>query len=324
MGIFKRRFAAKAAAVFLLLVVAGAVYAWKTHLFSCGRSVSSAEWEFYQNMFRAEVSAHYYLEYGMDLDTAGSWNVPCEGQTASQMLARLARGEIARDDALRQLAQELGAEPMDPFSQMARELEEVNARRAADKNSGLPVYGTEAYTIQTYYLEQKSACETAIVGALMQQALQQPAILQDAYEQMQPEDFLPDIETELVLYQIDAEEYARDPNAVTKGLSAVEQSLRSGQILLAEQAQELTGFPVVVSERQLKSKEISREDSAAMQLLGMAKEAEQGGCFFPDEQTLVYVKTLRGLQKPALSDCSAAVAAWYANRMFEESIPPRC
>lgn len=320
MQIFRRHFAAKAAVVLLLLTAVAVVYAWKAHLFSCGRFVSSAEWEFYQSMFRAEVSAQYYQEYGLDLDTDAAWNISCDGQTASQMLARMACEEIARDDALRQLAQELNTEPMDKFSDMAKQLEQVNLQRTADKSSGQPVYGTETYTMQTYYLEQKSACETAVVGALMQQALQQPAILQDAYNQMQPEDFLQDIETELVLYQIDAEEYTRNPDAVSNGLSAMEESLRSGQLLSAEQAQELSGFPVTVAERQLKTKEISREDATAAQMLALAQECEQNGCFYMDETTLVYVKSLDGTEKPPLSDCSATVAAWYANQLFDQTL----
>lgn len=309
-----------ALAVLAVVLLAAILLLRCTHFLLCGRCVQAEEWNFYQDMFRAQVSAEYYQQYGLELDTDSAWNVSCDGKKPRTSLQETAAAAIVQDDTLRRLAAEYDVEPMPSFVQMSEELQDVNSQRTEDKSNGLVVYGTVEYTMETYYLEQKSACETAVVEAMMQQILQSPAELQQAYQQMQPEDFPQALQAELVMYQIDAEEFYRDQDAADKAMRALEAELSQARVPDAQQAQEIAEMPVTVSEKWIDSQSMSREDDTSAHLLAESKKHGQGGYFLEDEGTLVYVKAVKGTEKPPLENNEMIAAAWLANHRLDEAL----
>lgn len=302
----------------LILLAAGLVFL-QGHFAACGRWVGRREWDFYQSMFRAQVSSAFCQQYGMEMDTPEDWNKPCEGTTAQKALDEQTALAIRRDDRLRQLSKEYQVQQLPSFAAMLRRMKQVNQDRSANKQQGQPVYGTLQYDCSTYYSTLKSECETQVIGAMMDHALKDPVLLRQVYEQMQPEQFPRTICAELVLYHVDPDGRCEQPHLTRQAAAELRAKVEETGAVSQQQADSLTGFPVLIWEQTLDSSKISREESQHAELLFAAQTAGEGRCFVLEEGSSAfwYVKKLSGTEKPPLETNQVTVAAWHANNEYD-------
>lgn len=286
-----------------------------------GLDISQAEREFYSQMAMSEVAQYFYQTYGVELGTGEEkWGTDFGGETPNQVMESRIQEQKRYDDALRALAEEYGQAPFVELEAMEAEREVFNRQRQEGLANGEVIYGPEQYGAVEYYLYRRERAETALVGAIMDDAVaNRQDILRERYEALPTEELTSKRSAVLAVYAIDSEEFADEARA-----EAALARLMQGKDGTQEELSRVAGLPVSRSELELDSAALSREDSFSADLLARAQEAGEGACFRAPRYAgagfdCVY-RVLRFSfgERPAFEEAMMTVAAAYANEVFEE------
>ena len=286
------------------------------------------EYNFYAQLRRAEVSAYFFQEHGVELGAdEGAWEQSYGGETPAKMLDQLVMEQAGYDQALRTLSERYDTAPMPTYREMTEELTEFNQQRQETLESGGVIYGPTQYGAIEYYLTLRGNAETALVGAIFDDALENhDKELRERYEAMTAEELRRHFMARLVLYSIEPEEFAANPEAAEQAQRVVMKLLEQDAETPVETLSAQAGLPVSGRELLLDSGTLSREDSFSPALLSQAANCGVGGCFIAplsadSSYTGVYlvVETDAG-DKPDFEDAKITVAAQYANEIFEREM----
>lgn len=314
-----------------VLTVVAALWLFGTLLTAChmsgepgetkGPEPSQAERAFYSRMAMSEVTQYFYQTYGAELGTdEEKWASDFGGEIPNQVMEQRIREQKDYDDALRALAEEYGEEPLPPLEQMETEREAFNRRRQEELAGGEVIYGPETYGALEYYLYRRERTETALVGAIMDEALENRRdVLRRRYDGTPTEELTGKRRAVLAVYAIDSEEFADEPRA-----EAALERLMEGEDGAQEELSRMAGLPVSRSELELDSAALSREDSFSADLLSRAQTAGEGACFRAprsagaDFDCVYRVISFNFGERPTFEESIMTVAASYANEVFEE------
>ena len=291
-------------------------------------SMQEDEYSFYAQLKRAEVSAYFFQEYGVELGADQEpWEQSYDGEVPAKMLEQLVMEQAGYDQALRTLALRYGTVPMPTCREMSMELKEFNRQRQEALENGGVIYGPAQYGTVEYYLTLRGDAETALVGAIFDDVLaHHEAELRERYEAMAAEELTRRITARLVLYSIEPEEFVSNPEAAEKAQRIVLELLEQDADIPLETLSARAGLPVSGRELLLDSGALSREDSFSPILLEQAANCGAGGCFIApltagSSYTGVYlVKETNAGDKPDFEDVKTTVAAQYANEIFEREM----
>lgn len=317
------------------LLACGAVLLAALVIFSSTReencpeaAMAEDEYRFYAQLRRAEVSAYFFQEHGVELGSdQGAWERPYDGETPAKMLDQLVMEQAGYDQALRTLSQRYGTAPMPTYREMASELKEFNQQRQETLENGGVIYGPTQYGAVEYYLTLRGNAETALVGAIIDEVLENhDRELREHYETMTAEDLKRRFMARLVLYSIDPEEFAANPEAAEQAQRIVLELLEQGAEVPVETLSAQAGLPVSRRELLLDSGTLSREDSLSPILLSQAANCGVGGCFIAPLSAdsgymgIYLVVETDAENKPDFEDVKLMVAAQYANEIFDREI----
>lgn len=288
----------------------------------------SEEYAFYAQMERAQVSAWFFQERGVELSSdKASWERSYSGDVPAQVLNGCVEERVGHDKALRTMAARYGTQPMPSFEEMCVQLEAFNQQRQKTVDTGGVVYGPVQYELLEYYLTLRSDAETTLVEAILDDALRsKEKLLRERYEATATEELTRRSIARLMLYVINPEEFAAHSAEAEQAQSTVLMALEQDGETPLEELNALAGMPIGSDELLLDSGTLSKEDDFSARLLAQAAEYDEGDCFIAplsagSEYTCIYrVMEWGAGERPSFEEARITVAAQYANEVFEREL----
>lgn len=110
--------------------------------------VGEEEYDFFCSLYKAQASADFWAEYGIDVSGAESgWDTPNQqGLTARQYMNQLAEKEIVRYAVILSAAKERRIPVTESYDAMKQRLEEINTA-----GSGVSGYGMSSWNMQNLF-----------------------------------------------------------------------------------------------------------------------------------------------------------------------------
>lgn len=278
-------------------------------------AVSNEEYQFYQQLNRAESSSYFYSKYQVDISgNEDDWNQEYGGEIPREVLKKNTEEDLIYDYVLRSLGEKYGSTMPKNFAEFQGEFQQFNENRIAQINADQVVYGPEQYDFMEYYMYFYSDQKNKIIEAMSQVLLEQEEDkIEEYYLSLEPKEIVSDFKAEMVYY------YTLDTLPKEEAKQVFEEAIKLVEAGISPEEQFGMGKETIY----FNSSAISKEDMDSMVLADLIETKKEGEVWINETGQYNGILELKGVSReriPEFEQNKQWAAGQYAYRSFEDGM----